>query len=69
MVEPHVGHGTNAYVSQSLPMRKAPQSLSLKYTRPGRTRLKKEEVIVAKNGAREPPIASVGRLRVQIVLK
>jgi hypothetical protein len=41
----------------------------LKHARPGRARLKKEEVVAAKNGAREPPIASLGRLGVKIVLK
>jgi hypothetical protein len=69
MVEPHVGHWTNTYVSQSLPTSKAPQLLSLKHARPGGTRLKKEQIVVAKNGAREPPIASVSGLRVEIVLK
>jgi hypothetical protein len=69
MVEPHVGHWTNAYVSQSLPAREALQPLSPKYARPGRACLKEKEIVVAKNGAREPPIAPLGGLRVEIVLK
>jgi hypothetical protein len=69
VVEPHVSNWADAYVRQSLCTRKAPQLLRLKDARPDRTCLKKEQVVVVQDGAREPPIASLGRLRVQIVLK
>jgi hypothetical protein len=51
MVKSGIGHGPNTHMGELLSRREAPQLLSVEYTGPRRTRLKQEEIIVAKHGA------------------